>query len=99
MPDAPALPWMCIPESARERPPALRHEPAEDSRGASLPLRIAYTEPAEAELSEAYVWLQTFGPEVAGKWLTGLVEALENEAALLAAVPLRRQRAPDAPPG
>ena len=70
----------------------------EDSRGESLPLRIEYTEPAEAELSEAYIWLQTFGADVAEKWLTGLVEALESEAALLAAVPLRRRRAPDAPP-
>ncbi len=63
------------------------------------PLRVTYTEPAEAEVADAYAWLQTFGLDVAEKWLSGLTAALEEEAALLAAVSIRRALAPDAPPG
>src|SRR4051794_25991541 len=63
------------------------------------PLRLTYSEPAEAELAAAYSWLTTFGFEVAENWLNGLTEVLEREAALLSAVSLRRQRAPDAPEG
>ena len=70
-----------------------------EAGGEALPLRIAYTEPAEAEVADAYAWLQTFGFEVAEKWLTGLTAALEREAGLLAAVSLRRPLAPDAPEG
>ncbi len=62
-------------------------------------LRITYTEPAEAEVADGYAWLQTFGLDVAEKWLSGLAAALEKEAALLAAVSVRRALAPDAPPG
>lgn len=64
-----------------------------------LPLRLAYSEAAEGELAKAYAWLQTFGVEVAERWLAGLAETLEREAALLAAVSLRRPRAPDSPEG
>ena len=64
-----------------------------------LPLRLVYTEFAEAELADVYVWLKKFGAEVAEQWLDGLMEKLDREAALLGAVSLRRQRAPDAPEG
>ncbi|MDQ2688311.1 MAG: type II toxin-antitoxin system RelE/ParE family toxin [Armatimonadota bacterium] len=67
--------------------------------GDSIPLRIVYTEPAEAELAEAYEWLLTFGLDVAEKWLDGLTKTLERESALLAAVSLRRPLAPNAPEG
>lgn len=73
---------------------------AEEARGFDAgPLRITYTEPAEAEVADAYAWLQTFGFDVAEMWLAGLTETLEREAALLAVVSLRRPLAPDAPEG
>lgn len=72
---------------------------SEQTRGEPLPLRVTYTEPAEAEIADAYLWLQTFGLDVAEKWLVGLTEQLESEAELLSTVSLRRQRAPDAPEG
>jgi len=71
----------------------------EEVAGAAAPLRVTYTEPAEAEIADAYAWLQTFGFDVAEKWLSGLAITLEREAALLAAVSLRRALAPDAPMG
>jgi plasmid stabilization system protein ParE len=72
---------------------------AGEAGGETLPLRVTYTEPAEAEIAGAYEWLQTFGLDAAEKWLDGLSDALQKEAALLAAVSLRRPLAPDAPEG
>ena len=62
-----------------------------------VPLRITFSETAEAEVENAYLWLQRFGFETAEKWLSGLNHLLEEEAALLASVQVRRQRAPDSP--
>lgn len=64
-----------------------------------LPLRVIYTEPAEAELADSYDWLLNFGLDVAEKYLVGLTEALEREAALLTVVPLRCTLAQTAPDG
>ena len=66
---------------------------------ADRPLRVLFTEPAEAEVADAYQWLQTFGFDVAEEWLAGLTATLTREAELLGAVSLRRSLAPDAPPG
>ena len=58
-----------------------------------------YTETAEAEIDDAYVWLQKFDLDTAEKWPIGLTAVLESEARTIAAVSLRRQRAPDTPVG
>ena len=62
-----------------------------DSNGADaepIPLRITFSEPAEAEVERAYLWLQSINFETAEKWLSGLTHVLEEETALLAAVHL-----------
>src|SRR5688500_17883005 len=62
-------------------------------------MRVSYSEPAEAELEQAYLWLQSFGFDTAERWLVGLQQALEDEADLISSVALRRPLAPDAPEG
>jgi len=70
-----------------------------EANGETLPLRIEFTLVAEAEVDDAYLWLQKFGFKTAENWLGGLTAKLENEADLISTVSLRRQRAPDAPNG
>ena len=56
----------------------------------SRPLKIELSEIAEAELADAYAWMQRFGFDIAEKWLQRLLATLENEASLLSIADLRR---------
>jgi hypothetical protein len=56
-------------------------------------LIIELTEPAEAELTEAYQWLWKFGFDVAERWLNGIMAAVGEEARNLAS-PIIFRRAP-----
>ena len=64
-----------------------------------MPLRVTYTEPAEAEVAEAYEWLQGIGLDAAERWLGGLTKAVQEEADRQSAVSLRRPVAADSPEG
>lgn len=43
-------------------------------------LLVKLSEPAEAQITEAYQWLWQFGFDVAERWLHGITEAITEEA-------------------
>ena len=61
---------------------------SEDLARPGYPLRVEYSEPVEAQIDAAYEWLITLPPggevcyPIAERWLTGLQEAVTEEAEL-----------------
>lgn len=54
-------------------------------------LRIEITEPAEAQIDEAYRWLLLVADyQAAEKWITAFTKAVENEAQMQATLPILR---------
>jgi hypothetical protein len=70
----------------------------EDSQPEATSIKTVVTEVAEAEIDEAYRWLLSLDFTTAERWLFGLTQTLEQEAALLSATRLRRPVAPDSAP-